>query len=464
MNILKEIEKNKRILDLKYKGIPIWPVLRLKSFYQILEQQKGATNITRKLNTSSVLAIFKCFFYGFSEIFKLSNYDYLVFSCSERRKQVDGKYPERVVEGFLSETNSLLIENPFPIGRHYKRHEIPTKHIMSESILFVGIFILGFFGFKKSALENKEVFLDIQKKYDFKINYNRFLLIYEGQYRLIKLMLTYSKKPKGVFFVYSASSMGYIKAFKEFNVPVIEIQHGVINREHNAYNVYNDFGKTLFPDYLLTYGNREMEVFNNPENYFINPKNVRPVGYYLLDKYLSNNSDHQNKYIQNYKEKYKNIVAYTHQEVYEKEILDFLIESASLAPNVLFLLLPRFDLKDQRDNMPENLIIEKNLNVYDCLGFVDIHSTIFSTCAIESLSFGVPNIMYNYQNFSRSYYADILGDEKHTVFVESPYEFVHAILNHSFESKEYITAASDNFFKRNFIHNINSFIEEELKP
>lgn len=462
MKILKEIEQDKGIFDLKYKGISIWPVLRLKSFYQILEQQKGATNITRKLNKSSVLVILKCFFYGFSELFKLSRYDYLVFSCSERRKHVDGLYPERVVEGFLSQTNSLLIENPFPLGKHYRKDQIPTKSIMSESILFIGIFILGFFGYKKSALENEKVFLDIQKKYDFKINYNRFLLIYEGQYRLIKLLLKCFKKPKAVFFVYSASSMGYIRAFKEFNVPVIEIQHGVINKEHNAYNVYNDFGNALFPDYLLTYGYRELEVFNNPENYFINPKNVTPVGYYLLDKYLSNQSDDQTEYIQNYKKKYKTIVAYTHQEVYEKEILDFLIESANLAPNVLFLLLPRFDLKEVRENMPENLIIEKNLNVYDCLRFVDIHSTIFSTCAIESLSFGVPNIMYNYQNFSKSYYADILGDVNHTIFVDSPYEFVHAISTHNFESKAYIASASDNFFKRDFISNMNHFIKEEL--
>jgi len=333
---------------------------------------------------------------------------------------------------------------------------------MSESILFVGVFILGFLGFKKGALENEKILLDIQKRYGFKINYNRFLLIHEGQYRLIKLLFKYFKKPKAVFFVYSASSMGYIKAFKEFNVPVIEIQHGVINKEHNAYNVNNDFGKTLFPDYILTYGNRELDVFNNPENYFIKPGNARPVGYYLLDRYLTSAFDDQTTYIQKYKKNYKKIVAYTHQEIYEKEILDFLIEAANLAPKVLFLLLPRFDLKDQRDNLPENLIVEKNLNVYDCLRFVDIHATIFSTCALESLSFGVPNIMYNYQNLAKSYYADILGDELHTVFIKSPYEFVHVILNHSFALKDYITAASDKFFKRNFLQNINDFIEEEL--
>src|SRR5690606_27019292 len=145
---------------------------------------------------------------------------------------------------------------------------------MSESILYLGVFVLGFLGFKKSKLENEHIIKDIQQEYGYEINYNRFLLIHEGQYRLIKLLLKYFKKPKAVFFVYSASSMGYIKAFKEFNVPVVEIQHGVINKEHNAYNVNNDFGKELFPDYLLTYGNRELKVFNNPENYFINPINT----------------------------------------------------------------------------------------------------------------------------------------------------------------------------------------------
>lgn len=463
MSILKQIEKDPRIFNLKYKGEPIWPVLRLKSYYKYEVKKKGTVNRTRKLNLNAIWVIIKSFFYGTAEFFNLSQYDYLVFSGSERRKHYNGLYHERVVEGFLGSTKSLLIENPFPLGKHYKKEEIPTKNIMSESVLYVWVIILGFFGFKKSKLENEDIIQEIQLEYDFEINYNRFLLIYEGQYRLFKLILKYFKKPKAVFFVYSASSMGYIKALKEFNVPVVEIQHGVVNKEHNAYNVHGDFGRTFFPDYFLTYGNRELEVFQNPENYFIDPKNVKPVGYYLLDQYLNNQTVRQEDYIATLRKNYKKIVVYTHQEVYENEILDFLMESAKLSSDIVYLLIPRNDLKAHPEDMPENLIVEKKLNIYDCLRFSDIHSTIFSTCAIESLSYGVPNVLYNYQNWSKSYYGDIFNDDKHTVFIESPAEFVNEILNHDFESKEYISAVSDRFFKRNFLQNMESFMESEIK-
>jgi len=463
VSILKKIEQNNKIFNLKYRGEPIWPILRLKTFYKYEEKEKGTVNRTRKLNSNVVWVIIKSLFYGTTQLFKLSQFDYLVFSSSERRKRYDGLFHERVVEGLLGSTKSLLIENPFPLGKHYRKDEIPTKHIMSESIFYVWVFILGYLGYDRERLENEQIQRDIQKEYECKINYERYLRIYEGQYRLIKFLFKYFKKPKAVFFVYSGSSMGYIKAFKEYGVPVVEVQHGVINSEHNAYNVYNGFGNNFFPDYLLTYGKRELEVFGNPENYFINSKKVIPVGYYLLDKYLNNEFENQTDQINAWRKDYKKIVVYTHQEVYEKEILDFLVESAKLSNEILYLLIPRNGLKEHPTNIPKNIIVEKRLNIYDCLRFADIHSTIFSTCAIESLSFGVPNIMYNYQNWSKSYYEDILGNEKHTLFIDSPYEFVDTILNNDFESKQYIISASDTFFKRDFLNNIQTFIETEIE-
>lgn len=463
MSILKKIEKDSKILNLRYRGEPIWPVLRLKTFYKYEEKEKGTVNRTRELNSNVIWVILKSLFYGCTQLFKLGRYDYLVFSGSERRKHYAGLYHERVVEGFLSTTNSLLIENPFPLGKHYKKSEIPTKNIMSESIFYLWVFILGFLGYDRKKLENEYLQQEIQIRFDCKINYERYLKVYEGQYRLIKFIFKYVKKPKAVFFVYSASSMGYIKAFKEYDIPVIEVQHGVINKQHNAYNVFNDFGNTLFPDYMLTYGKRELEVFNNPENHFIKPEKAIPVGYYMLDNYLSAKTQQNDDYIKALRKDYKKIVVYTHQEVYENEILDFLMEAAKLSKDIVYLLIPRNDLKEQPKDMPRNLIIEKRLNIYECLGFADIHSTIFSTCAIESLSFGVPNIMYNYQNWSKSYYQDILNDPKHTLFIESPYEIVDAILDNDFESKEYIIEASDKFFKRNFQQNMRHFIESELK-
>lgn len=463
MSVLKEIEQNKTIFNLKYDGESIWPVLRLKTVWKLQEKQKGTVNITRKFNLASILVIIKNFFYGFGELFKLGNYDFFVFSGSERRKRFEGLYHERVVEGLLTHHNALLIENPYPLGKHYPKGMIPTKHIISESILFVGVMLLGYLYYDKNKLEGVDVLKDIFKRYDYSINYKRFLIIYQGQYRLVKLLLRHFNKPKAVFFVYAGSSMGYIKAFKEHGVPVVEIQHGVINREHNAYNVHADFGRKFFPDYLLTYGKRELEVFENPENYFIAKENVLPVGYYILDRYLNNETEGLMDRITAWKNQYKKIVVYTHQEVYEKEILDFLIQSAALSQEVLYLLIPRNDLKETPSSLPENLIVQKELNIYDCLRFSDIHATIYSTCAIESLSFGVPNIMYNYKNWSKSYYIDILGDENHTLFVTDPKGFVQAILNHTFESKEYIASASDNFFKRGNQKNINDFIETQIE-
>ena len=110
----------------------------------------------------------------------------------------------------------------------------------------------------------------------------------------------------------------------------------------------------------------------------------------------------------------------------------------------------------------ENMYIERKLNIYECLKFADFHATINSTCAIESLFFGVPNVLYDFKNWASDYYGEILNDPGHTAFVSSPQEFIETLKHHSFYSKKVIGDKSASFIKRNFDKNLKQVLDEKV--
>ncbi|SDK06899.1 hypothetical protein SAMN05216226_11661 [Halovenus aranensis] len=71
----------------------------------------------------------------------------------------------------------------------------------------------------------------------------------------------------------------FIWACKQNNVPVAELQHGVIHEYHPGYHYPGDSQKTLFPDYLLTFG----EYWDECVSYPIDRDHIYPVGYPYLE-------------------------------------------------------------------------------------------------------------------------------------------------------------------------------------
>nr|MUH39506.1 hypothetical protein [Zobellia laminariae] len=254
--------------------------------------------------------------------------------------------------------------------------------------------------------------------------------------------------------------MGYIRALKEKNIPVVELQHGVINELHYAYNVFKDFGNNFYPDYLLTYGPNESKIFGT-NNFFIEPSNVIPIGYYFLEEFI-NSPMNDSKHLPN-KNHFEKIIVLSLQDPFEKFMFEFLNDIASRDKSILFLLAPRDPRKSYKEfKFPVNVIVEQKLNIYECLKIADFHMTINSTCAIEALCFGVPNILYDYKNWASNYYGNVLNDSGHTVFVNGIREFERIIKEHQFYNKEKIVQKSGDFIQSGFISNLNDVIEQKI--
>lgn len=454
-----KLETFNDLQSIKMDGEPIWPILRLK-INEELRDKDGVTSRTFKLSFSKVLKLLGTFFFGVKELLLMGNYDYWVFSSSDRRKKIGRHYVDRVAGSLILEfPKTLMIENPYPKGCHFRKQEIVDTHIISRTIFFLGVRILEFFVNKNIKLENESLLIELLDQNDIKLDYHSILRNHIAQYRLMKFILR-KAAPKAAFFVYAASSMGFVKAFKEKCIPVIELQHGVINKEHNAYNISKDYSTLFFPDYLLTYGENELSFFDEG-NYFIRPDKVFPIGYSFFEEFSKETPNLS--YEKNIRNQYGKIVVFSLQEPFEEFVFPFLLKAAELDDSVFYMLIPRNISGDYEHlPLPENMVIEKTLNIYECLRIADVHLTVNSTCSIEALYFGVPNILFDHDNWASSYYAKILKDPRHTKYVKTAEELIYTLNSNKFDSKKVIIEKSGVFFTRNFIENIKNFLKKEL--
>lgn len=443
--VFKKIEIQEDVQSIKVGNEELWPIIRLKVFEE-LRNQSGIRSRSVKFSFSTLRVFLSVFFFGFKNIFFLFKADKWVFSASDRRKKFKDLYHDRVVEDLLEIfPNSLLIENPLPLGKHYKFEEIPCDRVLGQTILYALSYFVSVF--VKVKIENEVKLIEIIDKLNLKFNYRKIYSQYRGQYLLTKVMLRFAKVQE-VYMVYTGSSYGYIQAFKERGIRVIELQHGVINEKHLAYNLFKKFNKVYYPDYLYTFGISERKVFND-NNFFINRNHVIPVGYSFLDKSMSFNNGTRT----NFKGKYEKIVAFSFQEPFAKFSIDFLIECANIMPQVAFLLVLRNPDYQTLLQTPENLIIDPAINIYNAFDICDIHSTINSTTVLEALFFGKPNILFDFNGQPMSYFSE-LSKLKSVNFVKSAGEFEKRLYAFDSLSSTEIQDEGKEFFVPDFRQNL----------
>jgi hypothetical protein len=89
-----------------------------------------------------------------------------------------------------------------------------------------------------------------------------------------------------------------------------------------------------------------------------------------------------------------------------------------------------------------------------------MHATVFSTCAIESLSLGVPNILIDIDGLSTKHLLPLLGENKANSYVETTHDFVQNIENMTYLSKEEIIRLNSSNINPNYNKNLNEALKK----
>lgn len=436
-----EDEKRLDVESVSARGQKVWPYLRVYIGSQILFQKD------RRIESKSAIRLqLRSLFYGFRNIFR--RYDYVFITSDEQRKEIDGIWYNR--GDFIKESGkkTLIIEHA--INGHKRKSEIASKYIISKASLFLLEFLLSKILFKSNNIQNKEIVDEFVKKYQLDFNSSSQLARYFSQQKVFSFFLKLWK-PKKVFLVNSYINMGYVKAAKEKGLEVIEFQHGVIQFPHYAYFVPKLIDGDCYPDYFLSFGNKEKLVFSK-DTQFINVDKVIPVGSFYLDymRSQSSNDSTNNK-----------MISVTSQDAYEDQIVPFIKEAAEKMTDYTFLFIPRNKVEGDyiEVGFPKNVVFDNIKNTFQKIVETSIHTTFTSTCALEAPALGVANVLMNFEGRSEAYYGDVLEDREVTQFVSSVDEFEAVIRNYNYKSRKDIAEKNSFLFIPDFENNLNKFVK-----
>ncbi len=449
MNIVEKIsiiEKDFPLEDISFKGLPAWAVIRLYLSYHLAG--KDPVKGTEFLNVKRFFYLF----YGVLNYFR--RYDFIAFTNASERRLLNAKLYDKL--DFLpSEYKMLCFEQPIP--GHYPRKNIPTRYIVSR--LSVHGFVWLISKLVSGKIEPENQWLSFIEKEKIEINVPMILKRFYAQY-LVGKLLFFLYKPKVFFVIPSFTNMGFVRAFREKGCRVVELQHGVINDVHIAYNYRNNLDTLSFPDYLFSYGQDEKKVFEN--NYFIPEEKVLPTGHFYLD-WLGRNFNPNKKLLEILK-KYDISIAFTAQTIIETKVNPLLFNIARQNEKVAFLYIPRI-IKDRYDELtgkPENIIIVDWINCYEAILHADFHSTVYSTCSLEAPVLGKQNILIDFEGMAIKNYGKVLTDSKITVFVKTEKEFSEAIKSMPKISHDEIKRRGDHFIISDFKNNLKKNLQVVL--
>ena len=163
VQFVREIESKYDVLSIKFKGVPIWPYLRIK----IIEQISGADTKLKPSTKSGVRQVLSTlFYYNPLRYFKKSKV--WLFSSFERRKMVGERAVMRVSGGIVdANPETLVFEKPVAYQSKTPRKFIQEKNIVSESWILLFVHLLSFllkpFHFK---IEGGEI-VNVLEKFEF---------------------------------------------------------------------------------------------------------------------------------------------------------------------------------------------------------------------------------------------------------------------------------------------------------
>ncbi len=452
IEFIRQVEENYDVAQIKVGQMPVWPFLRW-SYCSAWNSQDAGERHKDSVRKAGKFSRLKDAFYG--GVPRLRKYDYILFTDTLELRKVKGQYFDKIAEcllEYLGKDRFLVLERPVD-GFQIPRDMLSMKDVLSLELFNIISALLRRLRLidKRISITNEHVLESIERDFGLSVNHRGVITGFISQLFLLKLLFRIIR-PHMVFVncYYCSPHQAAIRAAKELGIVTVELQHGIITNAHPAYNVFASLDRSLFPDYLFSFG----EYVRNSQTY-IEPERVLPVGSYYID-YLNKHyqvPDSLIQQFQHFRTKYKKIVAVSSQDTVQEELLAFLREAAVLDRSTLFLFIPRRPKRITiTESLPDNIKvgrgIDLDLDVYEAIITADFHVTVYSTCAIEAPALGTPNILINIDGKAREYYADLLSDTEITRFVDTPQQLVSTIAQWNPPDQEEIRARQELFDMR----------------
>lgn len=396
---IEYIETHYDVNAIEYDGIKLWPFLRSGyyfTYYNKLNNFSCTKEVKRKNRYISLL----------KDLFKAVRYTNIVlfFKKNPVLLYTDTLEIKELSNGPIDKIANLIIQNEKNILPVVIYADNNKKYVLRKKVDFHFIdFICKMKRCQISEydISGFETLKQIMIKLD--ISFDNI-----GAITLIKRYIAFYRKwfnkvrPKRIYVncYYNLHKMSMIYVAKELNIKVIELQHGVIGPEHCGYKALIDISPNPYPDYLFSFG-KKFKQFISPAIYKENQ--IKYVGSFIVDNIKNNRVESKTKF----KNKYGDlsgriIITVASQNTIDKELLLFYSNIAKYNKKYFIVFVPRVFEAYHHEYELDNLVIETELSIYECMVSSDIASTVYSTCALESLALGIPTLLVNFENKAKN--------------------------------------------------------------
>ena len=451
IEFLKKIENKYDVNSIKVEGIPIWGFLRTPIYVAYGNKYLNMVWASQKSIVPSYLKIIKTIFLSLFVVFRKHKYFFL--SESNERKIINTKYFDKLCDGIidvLDQKECLLSEHSVK-GKIHCIKDVYTKNFISSYLFYYVTKLIPISSFK---IEGEEILNQILIDHKLNVDYRKRVITFL-KFRKLSIFFLKLWKTNAVFVkcYYSPLNQGFISAANSLGIKTIELQHGIISENHPSYKIFTNLDKNVFPRWILTNGVIEKNILLNSDHKIYSK--VIPVGNYYLEK-IKKKSPIPFELIEP-KKRFHRIVAVTLQDTVEDITISFIKEVALMDNKILYLIIPRnYSDKYEYLRTLDNILINEKLNFYEIIPHVDFHSTVYSTCALESVYFGIPNILLDFDNKSSDFFNNILKRGTSNVYINDTIQFLNAVNRLDTISKENIMEAHQDICSSNYKNNIEN--------
>ncbi len=425
----------------------VYPILKSRWFHKAIMDKE----VMKEKNIKELFSQITSIFYGFFNFFR--RYDIWVFSNSSERVLLNGKYEDKLFDYIAQDKRfkSLIIEQR--LFQKYKRSKVATKHVVSKSLLMLIEEVIILLLKKRYKIQNESILHAVESKIGVTINYDVLIRKHLAQYLLMRFILRCVPKPKIVFLSVSYAHFGYIRAFKERGIKVVEMQHGMIGKGHDAYYYTIELDPIQFPDEIMVLGEDDKQHIQNDSKFPV--KKIHVVGSYIVDFYLDT--------VEKRTDELQSISVALQDGNLSLELIDFILEcDMETDSKFQWIIKTRRTSEDEYRKIyrfPPNITFSTK-GIYETIAANDVHLTIFSTTALEAVSLGRTTILLDNKGKASHYLGNSLGDNPNVSFLKNANDFVQFSKGYQSIDPIEISLSNNRNIKSGFKKNIDTYLTQ----
>jgi hypothetical protein len=483
--MLRDIEEKFPVDEIALRdGTRLWNLLRIIIFYHFQKKVDVAAGKKRALfsTLSSISEILVDYLRPMRLPKKARIYG---FSRTESRKLWNGKYYDIYLDPLSDVLGEKLCvcEWPDEQGRRrkyqqgiYSKQYIPM-HIPLFSKTFWNIVLYKILGTTKLTIENKVTLdtviqwiaenyvIDRKKlKDDIDDSIIIFAFIKDFLYGFLQ-----KANPSMVLIRcgYGRFPMALSQACKQLHITSAEIQHGFLNMLTPGYvKSHASSNHDCIADYFLAYGEKFAEIVR--QGNLFDEQKVVSIGFPYLEK-IKESEPQIDQLVQNFKGRFKkNILVTSDSLTHIAEAVNIFVQDLASAltekdttVGIIFKPHPLDGKTYDHLKRFENIcVVDKYTSTYDLFKVADIHTTVFSTSAIEALSFGIPNILLNVGEGYAENIKEIIDDQSSSLVstVDQYIEKMNGIFTEHEIYTEKALEKSEGYFRPQALKNFREFL------